>query len=65
MFTCAKVADFSFVSFTVLLFLSFCKLRDKQLIVRGDSMYFRTWLVPEFLCSIVHLKCLLSLVLVL
>ena len=29
-------------------------------------MYFGlTWLVPEFLCGIVHLKCLLSLVLVL
>ena len=27
-------------------------------------MYFPIWLVPEFLSSIVHLKCLLSLVLV-
>ena len=28
-------------------------------------MYFPTWLVPKFLSSIIHLKCLLSLVLVL
>ena len=28
-------------------------------------MYFPIWLVPAFLSSIVHLKCLLSLVLVL
>ena len=28
-------------------------------------MYFPTWLVPEFLSSIIHLKCLLNLVLVL
>ena len=28
-------------------------------------MYFPIWLVPEFLSSIVHLMCLLSLVLVL
>ena len=28
-------------------------------------MYFPTWLLPEFLSSIIHLKCLLNLVLVL
>ena len=28
-------------------------------------MYFPIWLVPEFLSSIIHLKCLLNLVLVL
>ena len=30
-----------------------------------DSMYFPIWLVPQFLSSVIHLKCLLNLVLAL
>ena len=67
---CYEVVAFSFV-FQFCYFFRFCQLRDKQFIdfhrLRDlrDSIYFPTWLVPEFLSSIIHLKCLLNLVLIL